>query len=56
MCGCMPQSNNRPRPSRVYKEITELEYVPIEDTYISTQQFRAKLKKAKDVKSEPYSY
>jgi hypothetical protein len=56
MCGCMPQSNNASRPVKAYQQLPAVEYVPIEDTYISTRQFRAKLNKAKGVKSEPYSY
>jgi len=52
----MPQSNNTSSPQRVYREITELDYIPIEDTYISTREFRAKLKKAKGEKNQSSTY
>jgi hypothetical protein len=50
----MPQGNNS-QPRRVAnKTLPELEYVPIDDSYVSTRQFRAKLQQAKKPKSEPY--
>jgi hypothetical protein len=54
MCGCMPQGNNSQPRKVASKPLPELEYVPIDDSYISTRQFRAKLQQAKKPKSEPY--
>jgi hypothetical protein len=54
MCGCMPQGNNSQTRRVASKTLPELEYVPIDDSYVSTRQFRAKLQQAKRPKSKPY--
>lgn len=46
----MPQGNNSQPRKVANKPLPELEYVPIDDSYMSTRQFRAKLQQAKKTK------
>lgn len=57
MCDCFPGViNSHDKKGTASKPLPELEYIPVDDKYIGIRQFRAKLKQAKNSKSEPYNY
>jgi hypothetical protein len=51
---CFSGSHNHERPTPK-REYVELEYVPLPDKILTAREYRAKLKRAKGSKGEPYS-